>query len=54
MPLLPLWAIRPVQSLSACTRVRLEELIVHESAANNLDVLHIILQFVDGNTTVGC
>ena len=23
MPLLPLWAVRPVQSLSACTRVNL-------------------------------
>jgi hypothetical protein len=22
MPLLPLWAVRPIQSLSACTRVR--------------------------------
>ena len=31
IPLLPLWAVRPVQSLSACTRVTFTLLPVHSS-----------------------
>ena len=30
IPLLPLWAVRPVQSLSACTRVHFTYYCVHE------------------------
>ena len=29
IPLLPLWAVQPVQSLSACTRVQFKFLLYH-------------------------
>jgi len=36
IPLLPLWAVRPVQSLSACTRVTFMLSFVHHQSLNDL------------------
>jgi len=35
IPLLPLWAVRPVQSLSACTRVTFSLTITHSPDLND-------------------
>jgi hypothetical protein len=45
IPLLPLWAVRPVQSLSACTRVHftlLTSFILHPAAALRKTILYIM------------
>jgi len=36
MPLLPLWAVRPVQSLSACTSVQITFTFYHGFACREL------------------
>ena len=39
IPLLPVWAVRPVQSLSACTRVQFTFLTFYVSGAGSVPVL---------------
>jgi len=52
IPLLPLWAVRPVQSLSACTRVHFTFtclIIYAESSLHNCYMFRRYLQGADTN-----
>ena len=39
IPLLPLWAVRPVQSLSACTRLHFTFTLYHDARYTDCDIL---------------
>jgi hypothetical protein len=43
IPLLPLWAVRPVQSLSACTRVTFTFLTEAKNKWQNISALYVFV-----------
>ena len=49
IPLLPLWAVRPVQSLSACTRAHLTF-----NVPQNLNFLTVVARMKDSRVHYNC